>query len=110
MVQRADSMQRKLRALVHAEFEAARAHPEEFLYFCESEARFLRGLPRDVPRVRHELIKLLRKGQAGGNVRSGDAGLLADMLGGALCTAAISAIQRNDLRILESEELGAESC
>jgi AcrR family transcriptional regulator len=110
IVERGDSMQRKLHALVHAEFEAARAHRQEFLYFCENEARFLRGLPRDVPRVRHELIKLLRKGQARGDVRSGNAGLLADMLGGALCTVAISAILRNDSRILESEELAADSC
>jgi AcrR family transcriptional regulator len=110
IVERGDSMRRKLRALVHAEFEAARAHPQEFLYFCENEARFLHGLARDVPRVRHELIKMLRKGQARGDVRSGDAGLLADMLGGALCTVAISAIQRNDSRILDSEELAAESC
>jgi AcrR family transcriptional regulator len=110
IVERGDSMRKKLRALVHAEFEAARAHPQEFLYFCENEARFLRRLPRDVPRVRHDLIKMLRKGQARGDVRSGDAGLLADMLGGALCTAAISAIQRSNLRILENEELAAQSC
>ena len=63
IVKRGDSMQRKLRALVHAEFDAVRAHPQEFLYFCENEARFLRGLPRDVPRVRRELVKMLRKGQ-----------------------------------------------
>ena len=110
IVERGDSVQRKLRTLVHAEFEAARAHPQEFVYFCENEARFLRNLPRDVPRVRRELIKMLRGGQARGDVRSGEAGLLADMLGGAMCAVAISAIQRNDSRILESEELAAESC
>jgi AcrR family transcriptional regulator len=110
IVEREDSLQERLRALVQVEFEAARAHPQEFLYFCENEVRFLRGLPRDVPRVRQELIKILRKGQTAGDVRSGDPGLLADMLSGALCGAAISAIQRNDLRILESEELAAQSC
>jgi len=66
--------------LVHVEFETARTHPQEFLYFCDNEARFLRGLSRDIPRVRQELVKLLRTGQATGDVRSGDPGLLADML------------------------------
>jgi AcrR family transcriptional regulator len=34
-------MRNKLRALVHVEFETARTHPQEFLYFCDNEARFL---------------------------------------------------------------------
>ena len=110
IVERGDSLREKLHALVHVEFEAARAHPQEFLYFCENEARFLRGLRRDIPRVRQELIKMLRKEQASGEVRRGDAALLADMLSGALCAVAISAIMRKDSRILESEELAAESC
>src|SRR6266851_2519888 len=110
IVERGDSVREKLHALVHVEFEAARAHPQEFLYFCENEARFLRGIRRDIPRVRQELIKMLRKEQASGEVRRGDAALLADMLSGALCAVAISAIMRKDSRILESEELAAESC
>jgi len=110
IVERGDSLREKLHALVHVEFEAARAHPQEFLYFCENEARFLRGLRRDIPRVRQELIKMLRKEQASGEVCRGDAALLADMLSGALCAVAISAIMRKDSRILESEELAAESC
>jgi AcrR family transcriptional regulator len=110
IVEREYSLREKLHALVHVEFEAARAHPQEFLYFCENEARFLRGLRRDIPRVRQELIKMLRKEQASGKVRRGDAALLADMLSGALCAVAISAIMRKDSRILESEELAAESC
>ena len=110
IVERGESLREKLHALVHVEFEAARAHPQEFLYFCENEARFLRGLRRDIPRVRQELIKMLRKEQASGEVRIGDAALLADMLSGALCAVAISAIMRKDSRILESEELAAESC
>src|SRR5713101_1622125 len=109
IVERGDSLREKLHALVHVEFEAARAHPQEFLYFCENEARFLRGLQRDIPRVRQELIKMLRKEQASGEVRRGDAALLADMLSGALCAVAISAIKRKDSRILESEDLAAES-
>ena len=103
-------LQKKIRALVRIEFEAARTYPEEFLYFCENEARFLRSLGRDIPRIRQELIRMLRKGQAAGEVRSGDAGLLADMLSGALCGAAISAIMRKDLQMLDSEEPAAESC
>lgn len=79
IVEREDSLREKLHALVHVEFEAARAHPQEFLYFCENEARFLRSLRRDIPRVRQELIKMLRKEQASGEVRTGDAALLADM-------------------------------
>jgi AcrR family transcriptional regulator len=110
IVERGDSLREKLHALVHVEFEAARAHPQEFLYFCENEARFLRGLRRDIPRVRQELIKMIRKEQASGEVRIGDAALLADMLSGALCAVAISAIMRKDSRILESEKLAAESC
>jgi AcrR family transcriptional regulator len=103
-------MRKKLRALVHVEFETARTHPQEFLYFCDNEARFLRGLSHDIPRVRLELVKLVRTGQATGDVRSGDPGVPADMLSGALCGAAISAISRKDLQILESEELAVESC
>ena len=110
IAQRADPLPERLGALVHVEFAAAREHPEEFLYFCENEARFLRGLRRDVPRVRGELIKMIRKAQARGEVRAGDAGLLADMLSGALCAVAISAIMRNDSRLLDSEKLAAESC
>jgi len=102
-------LRKAVSALVHLEFESARSHPQEFLYFCENEARFLRGLRRDVPRVRQELMKMLRKGQARGEVRSGDAGLLADMFSGALCAAAISSIRRKDSQILDSEELATES-
>jgi AcrR family transcriptional regulator len=35
----------KLRALVHLEFETARTHPQQFLFFCVNEARFLAALP-----------------------------------------------------------------
>lgn len=110
IAERPDTLPKRLAALVHIEFAAAREHPQEFLYFCENEARFLRALRRSVPRVRQELIKMIRKAQTRGEVRSGDAGLLADMLSGALCTVAISAIRRKDPRTLEREELAAESC
>jgi AcrR family transcriptional regulator len=107
---RDDSLRKRLRALVHLEFEAAREHPQEFLYFCENEARFLRSLRRDIPRVRQELIKMIREGQNDGYLCSGDPGLLADMLSGALCAVAILAIRRRASSVLESEELAAEIC
>ena len=100
----------KLRALVHLEFATARTHPQEFLFFCENEARFLAALPQALPRVRQELIKLIREGQSHREVRAGDSGLLADLLSGALCAAAISAIRRRDLQVLDGEKLTAESC
>lgn len=100
----------KLRALVHLEFETARTHPQEFVYFCENEARFLAALPPAVPHVRQELMRMVREGQNHREVRAGDAGLLADLLSGALCAAAISAIRRRDLQVLDGEKLTAESC
>jgi len=107
---RDDSIRKRLGGLVHLEFEAAREHPQEFLYLCENEARFLRNMRRDIPRVRQELIKMIREGQTDGKVRSGDPGLLADMLSGALCAVSISAIRRKASQVVESEELTAESC
>lgn len=100
----------KLRALVHLEFETARTHPREFQFFCENEARFLAALPPALPRVRHELIRLVREAQSHREVRAGNSGLLADLLSGALCGAALSAIRRRDLQVLDGEKLTAESC
>ena len=57
-----------------------------------------------------ELIKLIGEGQSHREVRAGDSGLLADLLSGALCAAAISAIRRRDLQVLDGEKLTAESC
>ena len=36
--------------------------------------------------------------------------MLADLLSGALCATAISAIRRRDLEVLDGEKLTAESC
>ena len=105
-----DSLRERLRALVSLEFDAARGHPQEFLYFCENEARFVRIMRKDIPRIRARLIQMIRDGQRRGEVRAGEPGLLADMLSGALCAAAISAIRRKDLGCLDSRELAAESC
>src|SRR5437899_302442 len=38
IVNAGDSLRKKVRALVQVEFAAARAHPQEFLYFCENDA------------------------------------------------------------------------
>jgi AcrR family transcriptional regulator len=104
------SVREKLRALVHVEFETARTHPQEFIYFCENEARFLGAIPQTLPRVRQELIGMIREGQSHREVRAGDPGLLADLLSGTLCAVAISAIRRKDLQVLDGEKLTAESC
>jgi AcrR family transcriptional regulator len=88
------ALRTKLRALVHLEFETARTPSQEFVYFCENEA---------LPQVRQELIRMVREGQNHREVRAGDAGLLADLLSGALCAAAISAIRRRDLQVLDGE-------
>jgi hypothetical protein len=55
---------------------------------------------KDIPRIRTRLIQMIRDGQRRGEVRAGEAALPADMLSGALCAAAISAIRRKDLRCL----------
>ena len=104
------SVREKLRALVQVEFETARTHPQEFIYFCENEARFLGAIPQALPRVRQELIGMIREGQSHREVRPGEPGLLADLLSGALCAVAISAIRRKDLQVLDGEKLTAESC
>jgi AcrR family transcriptional regulator len=103
-------LREKLSALVSLEFDAARTHPQEFLYFCENEARFVRALRKDIPRVRAKLIEMVREGQRCREVRSGDPGVLADLLSGALCAVAISAIKRRDAELLDRRELAAESC
>jgi len=84
----------KIYRVTRLELSAAEEHTEAFIYFCENEARFLRSLPAGVPRARHVFIELVQKGQAGHEVKAGDAGVLADMLSGALCTVALSLIGR----------------
>jgi hypothetical protein len=53
---------------------------------------------------------MIREGQSHREVRAGDPGLLADLLSGALCAVAISALVRRDLEVLGGEKLTAESC
>ncbi len=105
------SLREKLGALVRLEFDAARDYPEEFLYFRENETRFLRKMGKEIPRVRANLIELVRDGQRRLQVRLGDCGVLADMLSGALCAVAISAIRRKTVGSLKRQvEMAAESC
>jgi AcrR family transcriptional regulator len=84
----------KISGIVRLELTAAEDHTDAFVYFCENEARFLRHLPPEVPRAHEALSAMIRKGQRNHEIRKGDIGLLADMLSGALCGAALSWIQR----------------
>jgi len=84
----------KVRRVARLELTAAEAYPQAFTYFCESEPRFIRSLPRGVPRIHEILVQLVREGQGRGEVRAGDARAMADMLGGALCGVTLSWIRR----------------
>jgi AcrR family transcriptional regulator len=84
----------KVHRAARLELKAAEEHPQAFTYFCESEPRFLRALPREVPRIHEVLVQLVRDGQDRGEVRAGDARAIADMLGGALCGVTLSWIRR----------------
>jgi AcrR family transcriptional regulator len=79
----------RLREIVRHEFVAATDHGEAFIYFCDSELRFVRELPPEVMSVRKVLTSFITAGQARGEVRTGDSKLLADMLSGALCAVAL---------------------
>jgi hypothetical protein len=101
----------KVYSVARIELAAAAEHTEAFTYFCENEARFLRSLPTGVPRARDVFIELVTEGQQRREVKAGDAGLLADMLSGALCAVALSSIwrrRRGDL--INHLELVAETC
>jgi len=84
----------KVRGAARVELSAAAEHTEAFIYFCENEVRFIRSLPAGVPRARDALIELIAAGQERREVKAGDAGLLADMLSGALCAVALSSVRR----------------
>jgi len=80
----------KLREIVGHEFSAVTDHSEAFVYFCENEARFARSLPPEIVSARHVFTSFIKAGQALGDVRAGSPGILADMLGGALCAVALT--------------------
>jgi AcrR family transcriptional regulator len=93
------------------ELSAAKEHTQAFTYFCENEPRFIRALPAGVPRARDIFIELIKSGQEKGEVKAGDAGLLADMLSGALCGVALSWIRRRRRGELSGQlTLVAEAC
>ncbi len=101
----------KVHGVARVELAAAAEHTAAFTYFCENEARFLRALPTGVPRARDVFIELITEGQKRREVKAGDEGLLADMLSGALCAVALSAIWRRRRGDLTNHlELVAETC
>jgi len=109
IVQGDSSTREKVAAMTRLELSTATEHTDAFIYFCENEIRFLRSLPADAPRVDQLLIELVKDGQKRGEVKHGDAILLADMLGGALCTVATAVIRRRRKEEIDSE-LIASSC
>jgi len=101
----------KVHGVARLELAAAEEHTEAFTYFCENEARFLRSLPAEVPRARDVFIELITQGQKRREIKAGDAGLLADMLSGALCAVALSSIWRRRRGDLTNQlDLVAETC
>jgi len=103
--------QEKVHGVARLELATAAEHTAAFTYFCENEARFLRALPTGVPRARDVFIELITEGQKRREVKAGDVGLLADMLSGALCAVALSAIWRRRRGDLTNHlELVAETC
>ena len=106
----AGSTPEKVAAMTRLELSTAAEHTEAFIYFCENEIRFLRSLPADVPCVHELLIEFVKDGQRRGEVKRGDATLLADMLGGALCTVATAATRRRRKEGEIDLELIASSC
>jgi AcrR family transcriptional regulator len=99
----------KVASMTRLELSTAAEQTDAFIYFCENEIRFLRSLPADVPRAHELLIELVKDGQERCEVKGGDATLLADMLGGALCTVATAAIRRRRKEKVDLE-LIASSC
>ncbi|MHB8384676.1 MAG: TetR/AcrR family transcriptional regulator [Candidatus Binataceae bacterium] len=101
----------KVYGAARVELSAAAEHTEAFTYFCENEARFIRSLPAGVPRARAVFTELITQGQERREVKAGDAGLLADMLSGALCAVALSSVRRRRRGDLNKQlDLVAEAC
>lgn len=100
----------KIVAMTRLELSIAAEHSEAFIYFCENEFRFLRSLSPDVPRAHELLIELVKDGQKRGDVKAGDAALLAELLGGALCAVATAVVRRRRKEGEIDLELIASSC
>jgi len=103
------STREKVAAMTRLELSTAAEQTDAFIYFCENEIRFLKSLPADVPRVHKLFTELVKDGQKRGEVKPGDAVLLGDMLGGALCTVATAVIRRRRKEEIDLE-LIASSC
>jgi AcrR family transcriptional regulator len=103
------STREKVESMTRLELSTAAEQTDAFIYFCENEIRFLRSLPADVPRAHELLVELVKDGQERCEVKGGDATLLADMLGGALCTVATAVIRRRRKEKVDLEFI-ASSC
>jgi AcrR family transcriptional regulator len=96
----------KLREIVGLEFLAVTKHGEAFVYLCDNEARFVRSLPPEIVSARQVFTTFIKAGQTRGEVRTGNASLLADMVSGALCAVALTwhhMGRRKNLRTLLEE-------
>jgi len=111
IVRSSGSSKKKVYGAAQLELSAAEEHTQAYTYFCANEPRFIRSLPAGVPRSRDVFIEMIKKGQDRHEVKAGDAGLLADMLSGALCAVALSWIGRRRRGDLSSQlSLIAETC
>jgi len=88
---------------VRHEFAAAADHSHAFVYFCENEARFVHDLPTGVLSARRIFTAFIKFGQARGEVRMASPELLADMVGGALCTVALTWLHTGRRKKLEAQ-------
>src|SRR6266853_241268 len=88
IVRSTGSTKEKVYGAARLELSAVEEHTEAYTYFCANEPRFIRSLPAAIPRSRDVFIEMIKKGQDRHEVKAGDAGLLADMLSGALCAVA----------------------
>ncbi len=101
----------RLRSVAGVELSVVQKHTDAFVYFCENEPRFIRSLPAAVPRASDVFVELITEGQKRHEVKAGDAGLLADMLSGALCAAALSSIpRRRRAEVSDQLDLIADTC
>jgi AcrR family transcriptional regulator len=111
VVQGSGTTKEKLRSVTRVELSAVQKHTDAFVYFCENEPRFIRSLPAAVPRARDVFVELIAEGQKRHEVKAGDAGLLADMLSGALCAVALSSIPlRRRGEVNDQLDLIADTC
>jgi hypothetical protein len=59
----------------------------------------LGSLPADVPRVQELVVELVKNGQEHGEVKRGDATLLADLPGDAVCTLSYFAAEKGAMPV-----------